>query len=72
MASKELKGVNVKDTLVRETNEQMLVKPVYTNEDWQAPKDPEIPGKNIKFTYQGFIHLREDPMQLCTLIDLGQ
>ena len=34
LAKKELKGHDVKDTLVRETNEQMLVKPLYTAEDW--------------------------------------
>jgi len=35
MASKELKGKDIKETLVRETNEQILMKPLYTNEDWQ-------------------------------------
>ena len=33
LASKELRGKDVKDTLVRETNEQMLTKPLYTSED---------------------------------------
>ena len=46
-ATKELKGKDVKETLIRETNEQMLVKPVYTSEDWQAPKEVEIPGTPI-------------------------
>jgi len=35
----------VHEALVRETNEQMLMKPVYTSEDWQPSKEPEIPGK---------------------------
>jgi hypothetical protein len=34
LAAKELKGKDLKETLVRETNEQMLVKPLYTHEDW--------------------------------------
>ena len=33
MAKKELRGKDVHETLVRETNEQMLVKPLYTAED---------------------------------------
>lgn len=37
LASKELKGKDVKETLIRETNEQMLVKPIYTSEDWKPP-----------------------------------
>ena len=46
LAGKELKGKNVKDILVRETNEQMLMKPLYTNEDWQpTPGEAEVPGK---------------------------
>ena len=45
LAGKELKGKNVKDVLVRETNEQMLIKPLYTSEDWKAPAQPEVPGK---------------------------
>ena len=45
LAKKELKGHDVKDTLVRETNEQMLVKPLYTAEDWSAPAgEQEVPG----------------------------
>jgi methylmalonyl-CoA mutase len=44
MASKELKGRDVHQTLVRETNEQMLVKPLYTSDDWQHPEEAEIPG----------------------------
>ncbi len=46
LAGKELKGKDIKETLVRETNEQMLVKPLYTHEDWQHPKDQpaEVPG----------------------------
>jgi methylmalonyl-CoA mutase len=37
----------VKETLVRETNEQMLVKPLYTQADWSPPTDgkqAEVPG----------------------------
>ena len=46
LASKELKGKDVHQTLVRETNEQMLIKPVYTSEDWKEadPEQPELPG----------------------------
>ena len=45
MAEKELRGKDVNETLVRETNEQMLIKPVYTKEDWQEdPKQPDLPG----------------------------
>lgn len=39
-----MKGVPLKEALIRETNEQMLVKPLYTSEDWQAPAEPELPG----------------------------
>lgn len=45
LAGKELKGKNVKDVLVRETNEQMLIKPLYTQEDWKPPAHSEIPGR---------------------------
>ena len=45
LAAKELKGKDVKETLVRETNEQMLVKPLYTQEDWKPPATSEVPGK---------------------------
>ena len=46
LAAKEIKGKDIKETLVRETNEQMLVKPLYTHEDWQFNKDQpaEVPG----------------------------
>jgi len=45
LAGKELKGKDVKETLVRETNEQMLVKPLYTEEDWKPKSgESEIPG----------------------------
>ena len=37
LAAKEIKTKDVKETLVRETNEQMLVKPLYTHQDWKAP-----------------------------------
>lgn len=46
MASKEIKGKDVHQTLVRETNEQMLIKPVYTKEDWSPPENEnELPGQ---------------------------
>jgi methylmalonyl-CoA mutase len=45
MASKEIKGHDVKETLIRETNEQMFMKPIYTQEDWSPPSTkPELPG----------------------------
>ena len=45
LASKELRGKNVKDTLVRETNEQMLIKPLYTSEDIKENEEGEaLPG----------------------------
>lgn len=43
LAGKELKGKDVKETLVRETNEQMLIKPLYTQDDWK-PSTVEVPG----------------------------
>ena len=46
LAIKEQKGkINIKQQLVRETNEQMLLKPIYTSEDWSPPKNPEISGE---------------------------
>ena len=46
MASKEMKGKDVHQNLVRETNEQMLIKPLYTSEDVGGDKeDVELPGK---------------------------
>lgn len=45
LASKELKGKDVKETLVRETNEQMLTKPLYTKYDVkERQSDNELPG----------------------------
>jgi len=47
LAAKEIKTKDVKETLVRETNEQMLVKPLYTHKDWKAPaqdQPAEVPG----------------------------
>ena len=44
LASKELRGKNVKETLIKETNEQMFMKPLYTSEDWKPPAEPEVPG----------------------------
>jgi hypothetical protein len=35
MAQNETKGkYDIKEKLIRETNEQMLTKPIYTGEDW--------------------------------------
>ena len=35
----------MKETLVRETNEQMLIKPLYTSDDWSKPEgEKELPG----------------------------
>lgn len=31
--------------MIRETNEQMLIKPIYTSEDWSPPTEPEISGE---------------------------
>ena len=46
MAEVETKGkVDIKRKLVRETNEQMLMKPIYTKEDWSPPEEPEISGE---------------------------
>ena len=46
LASKELKGKDVHETLVRETNEQMLIKPLYTKEDLpkETQETTELPG----------------------------
>ena len=45
MAQKELRGKDVHQTLVRETNEQMLVKPLYTSADYQEDLEtPDLPG----------------------------
>jgi methylmalonyl-CoA mutase len=46
MAEKETKGrINIKEKLIKETNEQMLIKPIYTSEDWSPPKEPELSGE---------------------------
>lgn len=47
MASKEIKGKDVHESLVRETNEQMLIKPLYTKDDWSPPQDQPalLPGE---------------------------
>jgi hypothetical protein len=46
MAEKESRGkFDVREKLIRETNEQMLVKPIYTSEDWSPPAEPELSGK---------------------------
>lgn len=46
MAQKELRGKDVHETLVRETNEQMLVKPLYTKDDLpeEVTETTELPG----------------------------
>jgi len=46
MAQKELSGKDPHETLVRETNEQMLIKPLYTKDDLpEACKgETELPG----------------------------
>jgi len=37
-AAKEMRGKDVKETLIRTTNEQMKTKPLYTSKDWQPEK----------------------------------
>jgi methylmalonyl-CoA mutase N-terminal domain/subunit len=54
LAAKELKGHDVKETLVRETNEQLLVKPLYTAEDWKPPADLEVPGNSFSLCVKIF------------------
>ena len=45
IAEKETKGkIDIRQKLIRETNEQMLIKPIYTSEDWSPPEQPEISG----------------------------
>ena len=41
IAEKESKGkFNIEEKLIRETNEKMLIKPIYTSDDWSsAAKD---------------------------------
>ena len=46
IANKETKGrVDVHEKLIKTTNEQMHIKPIYTSEDWSPPEHPEISGK---------------------------
>lgn len=46
IAEKESKGkFNIEEKLIRETNEKMLVKPIYTSEDWPQGAEPEISGE---------------------------
>lgn len=46
MAEKESKGkYDVRQQLIRETNEKMLVKPIYTQEDWSPGQEPDISGQ---------------------------
>ena len=48
MAQKETKGkIDIKQNLIRETNEQMLIKPIYTKDDWSHPEGQpaEISGE---------------------------
>lgn len=55
LAAKELKGKNVRDILIRETNEEMLMKPLYTQEDWQPGTQVEVPGKQINYILMRFL-----------------
>lgn len=43
-ASKELKGKDIHKTLVRDTQEKIQIKPLYTHKDVETPKDEELPG----------------------------
>lgn len=43
-AQKELKGKDVEKTLVKETQEHIKIKPLYTHKDVEQPKDEEMPG----------------------------
>lgn len=44
-AEKESRGkYDVREKLIKETNEQMLTKPIYTSKDWQ-PEGEEISGE---------------------------
>lgn len=64
LASKELKGKDVKETLVRQTNEQMLVKPLYTQEDWSPQADNvEVPGKILCHEFALITTCRCVPLQ---------
>jgi len=57
VAEKETKGkINIREKLIRVTNEQMLMKPIYTSKDWAPPAEkPEISGKFAIIYY--FIYL---------------
>jgi methylmalonyl-CoA mutase len=43
-AQKELKGKDVYKTLVRETQEEIKIKPLYTHKDVKQPTEEELPG----------------------------
>jgi methylmalonyl-CoA mutase len=46
LAEKETKGkVNIQEKLIRETNEKMFIKPIYTKADWSPPEKEEISGE---------------------------
>lgn len=46
MAEKETKGkVNIREKLIKETNEKMFMKPIYTKADWSPPENEEISGE---------------------------
>ena len=45
LAEKESRGkYDVREKLIKETNEQMIMKPIYTAQDWKAPEN-EISGE---------------------------
>lgn len=52
LAAKEIKAQDVKQVLVRETNEQMLMKPLYTSDDWKPTAEAEVPGTVTLFLIQ--------------------
>ena len=43
-AAKELKGKDVRETLVRTSQEGLTIKPIYTSKDWTPPEEEEVPG----------------------------
>lgn len=43
-AQKELKGKDPNEKLVRNTNEEIKIKPLYTHKDFETPAEEEMPG----------------------------
>eukprot|EP00344_Euplotes_crassus_P000777 CAMPEP_0196998314 /NCGR_PEP_ID=MMETSP1380-20130617/3735_1 /TAXON_ID=5936 /ORGANISM="Euplotes crassus, Strain CT5" /LENGTH=724 /DNA_ID=CAMNT_0042414845 /DNA_START=48 /DNA_END=2222 /DNA_ORIENTATION=+ len=43
-ASKELRGKDVHETLVKDTQEEIKIKPLYTHKDVKSPTEEELPG----------------------------